>query len=167
VSRAFADLPEKLTLTASKLRWALVGGAGLLFVAMGVFLMLRGDVIVGALSAAFFGLVALVAIPGLTGWRSRLELDGQGFTCLTPLRTWRREWSDCSAFTPIQIQFNRFVGFSSTSDDQQKPMLTGANKMIGGTGGMLPDTYGMKPADLARLMNRFRARALKLPEPLL
>jgi hypothetical protein len=153
LSRPFADLPSTLTLEASKLRWALVGGAGLLFVAMGVFLMMRGDVVVGALSAGFFGRVTLTAIPGLTGWRSRLDLDAQGFTCVTPLRTWRREWSDCSVFTPIRIRFNRFVGFSAESDDRQKPML--------------PDTYGRKPENLARLMNRFRARALNLPEPML
>lgn len=151
-------LPETVTLRAGRLKWAMVGLIGLVFTLAAVLLP-NMELPMKLLTGGFFGLVTVLSVPGLFGWRTSLKLDRTGFTCETLFRTWRRAWTDCSMFTPIAIGMNTFVGFSTVSDETKHPGWAAASRFVSGTSGMLPENYGMPPAKLADLMNRFRERA--------
>lgn len=155
-----APLPDTLTLKPSRMRWVFVFAVGAGFSAAAALLMTDAEPLVRWGVFAFFLLVALVAIPGMTGWRSQLSLDREGFTCQTIFRSFRRNWKDCSPFAPVSIGLNRFAGFSTATDEAKHPGLASMNRGLIGASGMLPDRYGMSARDLCDLLNRFRARAV-------
>ena len=153
-------LPEKMVLKPSRLKWILILAVGLAFTAIAIWVPAEGDNAWRWFVGGLFGLLSAIAVPAALGIGSGLELNRVGFRCRTLFRTWNRQWRDCSEFAPISIGPNTFVGFSTLSDEKAHPNLAAANRAIAGTSGMLPDTYGMSPQDLADTMNRFRARAL-------
>ncbi len=153
-------LPDTMSLKPSRLRWVFVFIVGASFSTVAALLMDDKDPLTRWGICAFFALVALVAIPGMIGVGSQLDLDREGFTCKTPFKTFRRKWTECSAFAPVSIGMNSFVGFSSTVDDAAKPRLASMNRSMIGASGMLPDRYGMSAGKLSDLLNRFRARAM-------
>jgi hypothetical protein len=160
MNAASGSLPDKMSLKPSRLRWVFVFLVGAVFSAAAAFLMEDKDPLTRWGICAFFAVVALVAIPGMIGVGSQLDLDREGFTCKTPFKTFRRKWTECSAFAPVSIGLNSFVGFSSATDEAAKPGLAAMNKSMIGASGTLPDRYGMSAGKLADLLNRFRARAM-------
>src|SRR5690348_12985720 len=114
-------LPEKMELKPGRLKWIFVFLAGAAFTAIAVFIMTDEDPLVRWGIAGFFGLVALIAVPSVIGVGSSLELNRNGFTCRTLFRTWSRTWADCSEFQPVEIGNNRFVGFSTGTDEKKHP----------------------------------------------
>jgi hypothetical protein len=158
-------LPQAMVLRPGRLRWLFVGAVGWGFVVLAIFFMPPDEWVVRWLAGGFFALVGALAMPGILGIGSRLELDRNGFTCKTLLRTWRRDWADCSEFQPISVGPNSFVGFSTRSGEAQHPSWSAMNRAVAGTSGMLPENYGRSVESLAGLMNAFRARALGLKAP--
>lgn len=153
-------LPETLTLKPSRTRWMLLFLVAVSFSISAVWVVTTIDVVPRVITAVFFGIGALIAIPGMLGYKSELVLDRKGFTCATPFRTFQRDWKDCSTFSAIRIGLSRFVSFSSAPDEKAHPNLAEVNRKIIGESGMLPDTYGMTAEELAELLNRFRSRSL-------
>ena len=150
-----------MSLKPSKLKWAIILLGSLAFVGIGVFVIPPDeDQMMRWLTIGFFSICALASLPGLLGIGG-LELDQGGFTILTLGKKTRRTWRECSEFSVIKMRGGPFVGFSSETDS--KHAAAGLARSLVGETGMLPDRYGMKAADLAVLMNRFRARALGLP----
>ena len=94
------------------------------------------------------------------GVGASLQLDREGFSCRTLFRTFRREWRECSAFYPVSTGMRTFVGFSAQQDEAAHPNLAAVNRRMIGASGMLPDTFGLGAAELADLMNAYRARRL-------
>ncbi len=150
-----------MSLKPSRLKWAIVLLGCLAFVAIGLFVIPSDeDQMMRWLTVGFFGIGALASIPGLLGIGG-LDLDRDGFTISTLCRKSRRTWRECSEFPIIKLRRGgKFVGFSSETDSSK--MAAGLARSLVGETGMLPDKYGMKPKDLADLMNRFRALALGL-----
>ena len=150
--------PDKLSLKPSRLKWAATLLICVGFVAAAIFVIPRDDdPTMGWITIVFFGIGALVSIPGLMGIGG-LDLDPEGFTINHWGRKSRRTWRECSEFSIISMRGGPFVGFSSKTDEAN-PASAISRSMVGETG-MLPEKYGMKARDLAALMNRFRARAL-------
>src|SRR5690348_14123996 len=106
-----AALPDKLTLKPSRMKWLLILATGLAFVAIAVWVPAEGDNLWRWFVGGIFGLLSVVALPGALGLGSQLELRRSEFVCVTLFRTWKRQWDDCSEFTPIQLGPNTFVGF--------------------------------------------------------
>ncbi len=130
------------------------------FVAIAAWLGPGADPVVFWGAGGFFLVCAIIAATQMAGMGASLSLDVDGFTCRTLFRTWRRRWDDCSAFVPVAMSGNRFVAFSSATDEREKPKLSAANRALIGATGMLPETYGLDADELAGLMNAFRERAL-------
>ena len=152
------DLPNRMTLKPSRLKWAGVLLICLGFVAAAVFLIPReDDPTMWWLTVIFFGAGVFASLPGLLGVGG-LELDPDGFTILHWGRNTRRTWRECSEFSILNMRGGPFVGFTSETD--AKNPASGISRGLVGETGMLPDRYGMKARDLADLMNRFRARAV-------
>ena len=154
------NLPNRMSLKPSKLKWAIVLLISLTFVLLAVFVIPPDeDPMMRWLAIGFFGLGVLASIPGLLGVGG-LDLDREGFTISAMGRKTRRTWRECSEFSILNMRGGPFVGFSSKTDEAN-PASSISRGLVGETG-MLPDKYGMKAKDLALLMNCFRARAMEM-----
>lgn len=154
-----SELPETMTLRPSRMRWLALLVVAVVLSSAAVWAMEDFFPAMRWVVGVFFGLAAVIALLNVIGIASRLDLGRDSFTCVTLFRSFTRMWKDCSAFDPVRVGLNKFVGFSSEEDDAAKPKLASANKHMIGHSGMLPDTYGLSAEELAALMNRFRARA--------
>lgn len=152
-------LPDSMTLKPDRLRWLGVFAISTGFVAIAVWLG-PGDPLLFYGAGGFFLLCALIAAPLMLGVGSSLTLDREGFTCRTLFRSFRRKWTECSAFYPVSVGIRKNVGFSTQQDEAAHPNLAAANRAMIGASGMLPDNYGLSADDLADLMNRYRGRAI-------
>ena len=91
---------------------------------------------------------------------SYLSLTTEGFIVSALFRKWPLiRWEDVSEFRvaaapPTGMKMVVFDWHRST-----KPRLRRINRALVGAGEGLPDTYGLKPGDLAELLNRWRKAA--------
>jgi hypothetical protein len=154
---------EQLELRPSKQRWTLIllgsiGGA-----AVGMWMIRTGGPVRSApfgdatfwgwVCVVFCGLGVLVSLTELFTTRGNLLLTPEGFIMGLVARRPVR-WSDVGDF---RAETNTYRGLSigkSVMFDF-RGRRTGWRAMFGGR---LPDTYGMKAEDLARLMNEWRSR---------
>jgi len=153
-------LPDAMMLKPDRLRWLFVFLISAGFVAIAAWMGPEENPALFWGAGGFFLLCALIAAPLMFGVGSSLALDGEGFTCRTLFRSFRREWRTCSTFHPVRVGFRQFVGFSTQQDEAAHPNLAAVNREMIGASGMLPDTFGLGAEGLSDLMNRFRARAL-------
>jgi hypothetical protein len=153
-------LPDSLALKPRRLKWLAIFLIALGFVSIAVFLGDDMDPLARWGSGGFFALCAAITVPQFIGVGSKLELDPKGFKCASLFKSFRREWADCSEFSPVRIGPNMMVGFSTGQDETAHPRGAAFARALTGTSGALPDTYGVSADELADLMNRFRARAL-------
>jgi hypothetical protein len=154
------QLPNRLELRPGPLKWGAVLAISLGFVGLAAFVGPSEPVVFYG-SGGFFLLCGVTALTQMFGGGSRLVLERDGFTCVTPFRSWGRRWSDVSEFRPLRVSpFNVLVGFDSRSDLAAHPAGSAAAVWLTGATGGLPDTYGMSAKKLTELMNRFRERAL-------
>lgn len=146
-------------LPASRRKWLLVLVTCLVFVAGGIGMVRDADSR-GWLGIVFFGLGAIVATAALLPGASSLTLDREGFEFTSLYRRSRRRWQDATRFDVMQVPRARtkLVVFDDAT-------LTGswgaaASIALSGRNAGLPDTYGFAADELARLMTRWRERAV-------
>lgn len=153
-------LPKSMTLKPSRMKWLLVFLIGAAFTATGLWMIVEDGALMAWFVTLFFGLVAIVALIPLIGIGSHLKLDEAGFEQSLMGRRLKCSWQNVSAFHTYSIGVgNTFVAFDRAEDDGKR--ITGINRAIAGGSAQLGDTFGMKAADLAALMNAFRDRALE------
>jgi hypothetical protein len=127
---------------------------------MDVFVIVTDGGIVGWFGLVFFGLGSLVFAVQFMPSASYLSLTAEGFVVSALFRKWPLiRWEDVSAFRvaaapPTGIKMVVFDWHRGT-----KPLLRKINRALVGAGEGLPDTYGLKPGDLAELLNRWREEA--------
>lgn len=111
------------------------------------------------LAASIFGLQLL---PGA----SYLELTHEGFTVSTLYRKKSFAWHEVDSFVVVMIGLNRMVGWNFTTNSTNAGTKMGTvSKSLSGCEAALPETYGMKPAALAALLNDQKAAALATAQP--
>ena len=127
---------------------------------MDVFVIVTDGGIVGWFGLVFFGLGSLVFAVQFMPSASYLSLTTEGFIVSALFRKWPLiRWEDVSEFRvaaapPTGMKMVVFDWHRST-----KPRLRRINRALVGAGEGLPDTYGLKPGDLAELLNRWRKAA--------
>jgi hypothetical protein len=131
-----------------------------IFTATGALMSLSKEGLAFWLVIGFFGLCSIVFGVMLLPGASFLRLEPDGFIVRSLYRQWPlTRWADVSKFATVRVSLvNTMVVY-----DEAKPRtarLASANKALFGFTSGLPDTYGMKPAELAELLNRWRAAAL-------
>lgn len=153
-------LPSTLTLTSSRLKSTLFGLICLIFVLMGIWILSDPEnALMGWFTIAFFGLGLAIFIMQLIR-PGRLTLDQNGFEQVILGRSLTCKWTEVSDFGVLKVKHNKFVSFSRQQDEGK--MLAGVSKTLtGGHSGMLGDSFGMKPKELAILMNEYRDKALQ------
>jgi hypothetical protein len=109
----------------------------------------------------FFGLCAAVFVAQLLPGASYLRLHGEGFDVCSLYRKWPTiRWESTSYFRVTRLPP---VGHALVVFDAEglgKETLQAINRGLTGAAAGLPDTYGMKPQELADLMNAWRSRNL-------
>jgi hypothetical protein len=116
------------------------------------------DAAMGWVVIVFGGLTLIVGILALIPGATGIALDANGFTIRQLFRLVRVDnWNDVDDFAVLDFPAGfawKWVGFNSRS---AKPNVSAR---WFGCNSMLPDTYGLTAADLARLMILWRERAL-------
>jgi hypothetical protein len=145
----------ELILTPNRLKNALFAVLCAAFTASGV-LMIRSGEALGWLEIALFGSGALVFWVQLLPGGAYLRLDPAGFTVRSLYRTHTTSWYEVEDFATARISGRRTVVFNYSGLHRGQPRLRRLAAAISGYEAALQDTYGMKPAALAELMNQWR-----------
>jgi hypothetical protein len=150
--------PGPATLYPSRMKWLLVLLIGVLFAVVGYWMVSDGDrrswfVLV------FFAAVSIVAAVMLLPGAGGLTLDRNGFRATSLFRSSSSRWQDVTGFEPASIppSLQKLVVYDDINLTGRK--IANLNVALVGRNAALPDTYGLSPDDLARLMMLWRDRA--------
>lgn len=126
------------------------------FVAMGAFLVARGQTMLGWLNIGFFGLGVAVAIVSLLPGSNYLQLTREGMHVVSLYRRWSVRWNDVQEFFPALVARREMVCWNHAAgyDRQRTGRLLATG--LAGVEAALPDTYGLSAEALAQLLNRWR-----------
>ncbi|MFT3897333.1 MAG: STM3941 family protein [Thermomonas sp.] len=150
--QAMPALP--LELSPSRWKYALLLATSLGFVAIGVFLLPRGQALPAWGCIVFFGLCALVFAASLLPNASGLRLDEDGFVVRSLFRSHRTQWTQVAAFRPVRIGNRTLVGFDyAPSAAGPGTRMRGVSSALAGVEGAFPDNYGLPARELADLLN--------------
>jgi hypothetical protein len=145
----------KLVLRPSRRKW----GAILLFVGLiGILglLMIRDGRAIGWLNIA----VAVPLIPFIcwvmTTRRMHLRLNASGFAFGTLRKQYMYSWSEIESFGVAEFASNRWVCFVFAPGYRTEAKVRAINQDFGGFDRFLPETYGMRAEELAKLLESWR-----------
>jgi hypothetical protein len=140
-------------------RWIAVAVIAALFVAIGLYLIATRGSWTGWLSAGFFGFVLFVALAQLAGLGSRLTLHADTFELGNFGRSTTERWDEVRDFTAFKQSFNTLVGFDRVRDIGSR--MGSLNQAMGGRTAALPDTFGLEPDALVKLMEAYRTNGVE------
>jgi hypothetical protein len=153
-------LPTPFTLYPSRKKTALFLFGSAVFVAGGIFLIIKGETI-GWFCTIFFGLgLAILAVQLVPGC-AHLTVDDDGIEICMLFRRSRIAWSDIGGFGTFSIRnhgiaVRKMVGINFSEAYASARSGRAVAKALSGFDGSLPDTYGLKAEDLAVLLSHCR-----------
>jgi len=122
------------------------------FVAIGFWVREKNPLIMTA-CIAFFGLGVIVALVNLHPRASYLTLRESGFEFSSLFRRHTVAWKDVLDFVEFSISGNEMVGWNYLPDYPRAAIARRVSAGLVGVEAGLPDTYGHRAVDLARLMS--------------
>lgn len=151
--------PGPVTLYPSRRKWLLVLLVGVLFTAVGIWMILAGNRS-GWFTLEVFAIVAIVAAVTFLPGAAALTLDRNGFEVASLFRFHRSRWQEVSGFefVPIWPTSQKLVAYDDIRAATRT--LAAMNIAIADHNSALPNTYGLAGDDLARLLTQWRARAV-------
>lgn len=150
-SSALRSLPITLRPSRKELLFHLTTSIVLTF---GGFLGLKDSVLMGSFCILFFSTCAIIFLVQLCTKASYLRLDYEGFTICHLGKRQTISWQSVREFVPMKGA-NASVGWWYEPNYLSKSSAHFSRALIG-VDGMLSDTYGMRPEQLAALMNELR-----------
>ena len=130
----------------------------LVFVAIGLWMVRDGDWR-GWLGLGFFGLCAAVFVVQLVPGSSYLKITENDLVFCSLYRVTNVPWASIAEFGTYSLQPGQsFVGFNLKPGAKAPIGGRKLSKALAGYESGLPDSYGMKPAQLAELLNEHLAR---------
>jgi len=132
--------------------------AGSIFVYAGIYMMATNPFL-GWVTTIFFGFCLLVALLQLLPGSSQLKLTREGFEMTSLFRTHFTRWEDIQGFKTGFVWPRRMVVFNYVDSHRKFRFGKRLAKGLSGNEAALPESYGMKPAALAQLMNDWKDRA--------
>jgi len=153
-----ARFPGPLTLYPSRRKWLLTMSGSALFAAAGVGMLREGNW-KGWLVLLFFGLCTLMSAIALLPGAGSLVLDREGFQFCSLFRRHRTLWRDASGFAAAAVPPARLPLVVFDDRQQRSGTLASLNVGLVGRTSALPDTYGFKADELAKIMAQWQARA--------
>ncbi len=153
-----ADLELPVTLRTSRWKMILLLITSLLFVAGGIWIASEQP-LVGYSGAVFFGLGVIVFTIQLLPNSSYLHLTPEGFTFCRLYRSRTVPWHLARDFAVIRVsRLTPLVAWKYPPDFAAHPKARALSRALCGYDGQLPDTYGMRPQELADLLNSLQHR---------
>ena len=146
-----------VTLRPSRVRTAFLLFGSALFIVGGVFMVLHGKA-EGYLCIAFFTFGLLIFGARLHPRAVYLHLAEESFTYCGLLRARTVRWAQVQEFVVIRVGRSRMVGWSFVPDPSAGKTRD-LSKTLAGCEGALPDTYGLKPRQLAEVLNDLLSRS--------
>ena len=117
--------------------------------------MVRDGQTMGYFCGGFFALGLPVFGLHLHPKAAYLHLSTDGFTFCSLFRAHTVRWAHVQEFAVIEVApTTRMVAWNFTSDHPATGRARGISKALSGYEAALPDTYGMKPQELADLLNK-------------
>jgi hypothetical protein len=120
--------------------------------------MTSTEPLVGYLCAAFFGSCLLVFAVQLLPKSSYLHLGPDTFTFCALFRSHTVRWRDIESFSVVRIGLIRMVAWNFAPDYKEQRVGRASSRRIAKVEAALPDTYGMKPQELAEFMDTLGVR---------
>ena len=145
-------------LRPSKRKVLLLLAICLSFTAVGVAMLLEGEGLSAWFAASFFGLGLAVSLANLWPGASYLKLTPTGMECRSLFRRWSMPWKAVGEFGVAQARYKKIVVINLS--DWGYPQQADINLWLTGATHALPDTYGLKAEELAKLLNEWRRSAL-------
>jgi hypothetical protein len=113
----------------------------------------------GWAAVIFFGIAAILLLVRLIT-KNELSLSPEGFTVTNLGRTATTPWTHVESFGVMSPGGRaRIVGYNFVEGLGGVAGMRRAARSRMGYEALLPDTYGLKPEELARLMNDWRERS--------
>jgi len=153
------DLSQPVTLRPSRKKLVGFLVAGVIFVAVFVFMIHAGNgsVTIAWIGLVFFGIGIVVFTVMLLPGASYLRLEPGGFTQCSLFRRVFIPWSDVRGFGVTRIVATKAVGVNFEAQAETRLMRAISRPV--GWDGTLADTYGMTAEALAELMNQALSNA--------
>ena len=149
--------PLPLTLRPGRIRTVLLLLACLGFAALGVFMGRDGEWL-GYLIGGLFALGVPVFVLQLHPRAAYLLLHEEGFTYCSLFRAQAVRWMDVEGFGVIAINRFRMVAWNFVPGHPRTGRARMLSQAVSGYEAALPDTYGLKPRELAHLLDALRQR---------
>ena len=149
--------PLPTTLRPSRLRTAWLLLTFVAFTVLGV-LMGRDGERLGYFIGGFFALGIPVFALQFHPRAAFLRLDEEEFIFCSLFRAHRVRWADVAMFGVTTVGANRMVAWNFVLGYPRTGYARGLSQAISGYEAALPDTYGLKAAELAVLLNTLRLR---------
>jgi len=153
--------PRSLPFTVypKKTKMLLLFLVSIAFVAGGILMICDGQKM-GWLCVGFFGLGIPVFLLQLYPKSSYLTVSEEGIEYCSLFRSHRLRWSDISEFGTYTIRKHglpgsRMVGFNYSAEYQRASQAREVSKDLVGFEGGLPDTYGFRADELARMLSDY------------
>ena len=153
--------PQAVVLRPAKGKLALYLFCSFALVAIGVIKSPPGGSAMGWLAVAFFGLCGVVFAAQLLPGASYLRICGEGFVICTLFRKSAViRWRDVGGFRVATVPPSLIKMVVFDWNGASHPGVRRINHALVGADAGLPDTYGMRPQDLASFLNEWRYRTV-------
>jgi hypothetical protein len=149
-----------MTLWPSRKQTSLLFVICLAFVVIGT-LMVRDGKPMGYFCGGFFALGLPVFAIQFHPKAAYLHLTSDGFTFCSLFRAHTVQWAHVREFAVICVGPNQMVAWNFTPDYSATGRARAISKGLLGYEAALPNTYGMKPQELAELMESLRQQSVQ------
>ncbi len=122
------------------------------FVVIGISMAREGRP-TGYFCAGFFGLGLPVFGLQFHPRAAYLQLSSDGFTFCSLFRAQFVPWTQVREFAVIRVGQKRMVAWNFTPNHPARVRMRRISKALSGYEAALPDTYGLKPQELAEVLN--------------
>lgn len=154
-----SESENPLVLRSSRRKWAGVLALSLAFTVAGMAMVAKHDAL-GWLAAVFFGACSVVAAVMLIR-PARLRITDREMVLDQWWRHYRYDFLRCGEFRVWRAGPGQSTVTFDYDGRKLHTHLVGVNRALGARSQSLPDTFGVRPSELAQLLNERRTAVLE------
>jgi hypothetical protein len=140
-----------VTFHPSKLKQTALLIISILFVISGIFLIEKGNLLIGISNTLFFGICSIVFMITLIPNSSYLQVTEKGIEMKSLFRSTHIPWEVIDGFTPKRVLLNKMIMINFNEYYLKSAKLNSKK-------GVFPDTYGMSAEKLTALLTEYKAQ---------
>ena len=147
---------ESLTIEGSKLKPVKHLIAGIVFVAIGGYLIHTGSIF-GWVCVLFFGLAIPASILQFFK-RSYIKLDSSGFEVGYGAKPWRLDWHEVDLFYVGKIGGNKMIAIKYSSSYEKQQGSRKIASTLTGMEGVINNQFKLSPEQICKHLNDWKVR---------